>query len=204
MSGDERREQILMTAVELFSRHGFSGTTTKMIAEAAGVSEAMVFRHFATKDELYGAIIHRQACGEGGGAYPWENYPALHEAIEKKDDFGFFYSIAVMALEKHKGDVGFIRLLMYSALEGHELAERFFRDFVSPAYEFIGAYITQRQKEGALRQMNPRVVVRAYMGMLIHHSLNNILWDRNRRLLDISTEDAAHEFAGIVLNGIAK
>jgi len=57
MTGDKRREQILQTAVDLFSQRGFKGTTTKEIARAAGVSEAMLIRHFATKDELYGAIL---------------------------------------------------------------------------------------------------------------------------------------------------
>ena len=58
MTGDDRRKQILQTAVHLFSTHGFSGTTTRKIAEAAGVSEAMVFKHFSTKEDLYGAILH--------------------------------------------------------------------------------------------------------------------------------------------------
>ncbi|MDQ3087844.1 MAG: TetR family transcriptional regulator, partial [Acidobacteriota bacterium] len=44
MSGDERRAQILQVAIRLFSYKGFSGTTTKEIANTAGVSEAMVFR----------------------------------------------------------------------------------------------------------------------------------------------------------------
>lgn len=203
MSGDERRQQILETAVDLFSRHGFSGTTTKMIAEAAGVSEAMVFRHFSTKDELYGAILHEKGCDGGEHRFPWEGNEQIGKAIEERDDLGFFYSIALMAMAKHKRDVGFLRLLFYSALEEHELAERFFREFVSPAYEFIGGYIEKRQKEGAMRKVNPRVVVRAFMGMLIHHSLNNILWDRNRSILDISDEDAAKHFAELILNGVS-
>ena len=55
MAGELRRLQILRVAVRLFSQRGFRGTTTKEIAQAAGVSEAMVFRHFATKEELYAA-----------------------------------------------------------------------------------------------------------------------------------------------------
>ena len=62
MAGDERRLQILQIAVRLFSERGFSGTTTKEIANAAGVSEAMVFRHFASKDELYSAILDSKMC----------------------------------------------------------------------------------------------------------------------------------------------
>ena len=59
MAGEERRLQILRVAVTLFSQKGFRGTTTKEIATAAGVSEAMVFRHFANKRELYAAILER-------------------------------------------------------------------------------------------------------------------------------------------------
>ena len=78
----------------------------------------------------------------------------------------------------------------------------FFQEFIARIYEFIGGYIEQRQRDGAFREMNPRIAVRAFLGMLIHHSLNNILWDKGRTILDISTEEAAKNFAEILLNGI--
>ncbi len=202
MSGDERRVQILRAAVELFSRKGFKGTTTKEIAKASGVSEAMVFRHFASKDELYAAILHGKGCAEGVNSFPWEGNQVLAAAIERRDDFAVFYNIALAALDKHHADVGFMRLLFYSALEEHELAERFFKEFIERVYEFIGGYIKTRQDEGGMRKLDPRIAVRAFMGMLIHHSLNNILWDKKRVLLDISNEEAAKNFTEILLNGI--
>ena len=202
MSGDDRRRQILQTAVSLFSAHGFSGTTTRKIAEAAGVSEAMVFKHFSTKEDLYGAILHEKACEEGSHRFPWDSNEPLQKAIEEKDDFGVFYHIALHAMNKQQADVGFMRLMFFSALEEHELAERFFREFVSKVYDFIGGYVTERQKDGAMREVNPRVVVRAFIGMILHHSLNNILWDKKQTLLKISNEDAAKNFAEIILHGI--
>ena len=202
MSGDERRTQILQTAVQLFSQRGFKGTTTKEIAKAAGVSEAMVFKHFATKDDLYTAILDTKGCQDGVHKFPWEGNQELLDAISRKDDFAVFYNIAFDAMKKHQADVGFLRLIFYSALEEHQLAERFFREFIEQVYEFIGGYIEQRQKDGAFRKMNPRIAVRALLGMLIHHSLNNILWDKNRNILDISNEDAAKNFAEILLGGI--
>jgi len=45
-------------------------------------------------------------------------------------------------------------------------------------------------------------VVRAFIGMVIHHSLNNNLYDRKRSLLKISNEEAAARFAQILLDGI--
>lgn len=201
MPGDKRREQILRSAIELFSQRGFSGTTTKEIAKAAGVSEAMVFRHFSKKSEIYDAIIDNKACHEGI-RFPWEENTVVQEAIKNKDDHAVFYNLALNALTKQQEDESFMRLLFYSALEEHELAERFFRDFVAQLYEFIGGYIERRQKDGAMRKVNPRIVVRAFLGMMIHHSLNNILWDKKRRLLNITNEEAAQNFAEILLRGI--
>lgn len=204
MKGDARREQILQTAVTLFSQRGFKGTTTKEIAKAAGVSEAMVFRHFENKDALYGAILNTKGCEDGVRRFPWEENEVLKRAIEQKDDFAVFYNIAFDALNKHQADEGFMRLLFYSALEEHELADRFFHEFIERIYGFIGNYIETRQKDGAFREMNPRIAVRAFLGMLIHHSLNNILWDKNRIILDIPNEEAAKNFAEILLGGIKK
>jgi AcrR family transcriptional regulator len=201
MSGDERRRQILQVAIDLFSRHGFRGTTTRQIANAAGVSEAMVFRHFATKEDLYGAILSDKACHDEM-KFPWEKDPVLQEAIRNKDDHAVFYNIALNALRKQQADAGFMRLIFFSALEEHDLADNFFNEFVLKIYEFIGGYIEQRQKDGVMRNMNPRIAVRAFMGMMLHHSLNNILWDRKRRVLDITNEEAAKNFAEILLYGI--
>jgi AcrR family transcriptional regulator len=202
MTGDARRELILQTAVDLFSKKGFKGTTTKEIAAASGVSEAMVFRHFASKDDLYAAILDAKACVDGTHMFPWEGNEALQKAVAEKDDFGVFYNIALAAMNKHHEDVPFMRLLFYSALEEHQLAARFFQEFISEVYKFIGGYIAERQRDGEFRDLNPKVAVRSFVGMMIHHSLNNILWDKKRVILDVSNEEAAANFAQILLNGI--
>lgn len=202
MPGDKRREQILQTAFDLFSQRGFSGTTTRDIARESGVSEAMVFKHFSTKDELYGAILEAKKCSEGLTEFPWEKNEALLAAMEANDDFGVFYHLGVQAMTKHHADVGFMRMLFYSALEDHQLAEQFFGRFITQIYEFLGSYIERRQAAGAFRRVDPRIIVRSFLGMLIHHSLNNILWDKQRRILDISIEEGAKNFAEILLLGI--
>ncbi len=208
MTGGDRRRQIVNVAIRIFSERGFRGTTTKEIAVAAGVSEAIIFRHFATKDELYSAIIDHKACS---GDATNEN-PALvetvkcvaAEAIERKDDRAVFEGIARSMMEHHDRDPEFLRLLLYSALEGHQLAQMFWDRNVLLMYEFLGGYIRDRQRDGAFRDVDPVVAVRAFSGMIIHHSLNNTLWDRQRKLLGISNGDAAREFTGILLRGIAE
>jgi len=199
MAGEERRLQLLAVAVSLFSARGFRGTTTKEIAHAAGVSEAMVFRHFATKEELYAAILDHKAC-RGGESFEPEKMAA--DGIKRKDDRAVFEALALGALNHHENDPEFQRLLLYSALEKHELAEMFLDKFVRRVYEFLGACIRQRQKEGAFIDIDPAIVVRCFIGMVMHHSLNNNLWDPSRRLLNISNEEAARHFTTILLNGI--
>jgi TetR/AcrR family transcriptional regulator len=200
MAGEERRSQILAVAVSLFSERGFRGTTTKEIAQAAGVSEAMVFRHFATKKELYAAILDHKSCADD--RFQPEQMAA--EAIKRKDDRAVFESLAIGALTYHEKDPEFQRLLLYSALEKHELAEMFFNEFVRRVYQFLGSYIRERQRDGALIDIDPAIVIRCFIGMVMHQSLNNNLWDPARRLLNISNESAAKEFTNILLNGITR
>lgn len=200
MAGDERRHQLLQVAMRLFSERGFSGTTTKEIALAAGISEATVFKHFANKDELYSAILDEKACSQEF-THPFEK---IADKMSAKDDFGVFYTMALNALEHHQKDEDFLRLMLHSALEGHDLARIFFENFITSVYEHLGAYIRERQKEGVFREAEPRIFVRAFIGMFVHHSLNNILWDKEKKILKISNEEAAREFATIILQGIKK
>ena len=198
MAGEERRLQILAVAVKLFSQRGFRGTTTKEIAVSSGVSEAMVFRHFATKEELYAAILDHKACSDGR----FDPAQLAGDAIRRKDDRAVFEGLALGALRHHQDDPDFQRLLLHSALEKHELAQMFFDQFVLQVYEFLGGYIRERQRDGVMVEMDPAIIVRAFIGMVMHHSLNNNLWDPQRRLLDISNESAAKQFTDILLNGI--
>lgn len=198
MAADERRSQILRIAVQLFSQHGFRGTTTREIATAAGVSEAMVFRHFATKQELYAAIIDYKAC-QSDLSNLRENFAEL---IQSKNDFQVFYTWALNSLNNQAQSPEFLRLMLYSGLENHELAEMFFERFLINIRDFFCSYIQERQSDGVFREIEPLVIVRAFLGMILHHSLNNLLWDKDQRKLEISNEEAARQFTEILLRGV--
>src|ERR1700745_1160666 len=185
--------------MRLFSQRGFRGTTTKEIALAAGVSEAMVCRHFATKEELYRAIHDHKACVHAS----MDPLQGVVAAVAAKDDRAVFEGLALDALNHHDCDPEFHRLLLHSALEEHELAQMFWEKFVKRVYRTLRGYIRERQREGAMKDVEPLVVVRAFIGMIIHHSLNNNLWDRKQQLLKISNKAAAREFTDILLHGVA-
>ncbi|GAA0252637.1 helix-turn-helix domain-containing protein [Cryptosporangium japonicum] len=55
----QRQETILTAAAEAFREHGYAGTAVSVIAARAGASEALVYRYFAGKDQLYAALVRR-------------------------------------------------------------------------------------------------------------------------------------------------
>jgi AcrR family transcriptional regulator len=57
LKAPERREQILAVATTLFAKHGYECATTAAIADAAGVTEPILYRHFAGKKALFIAIV---------------------------------------------------------------------------------------------------------------------------------------------------
>src|SRR5579864_4319655 len=64
LDSDDRRRAIVAAAVPLFARNGFAGTTTRELAAAAGVSEALLFRHFPSKQSLWREILARGCEGD--------------------------------------------------------------------------------------------------------------------------------------------
>src|ERR1700677_4923615 len=56
LSSEERRAAIIKAVRKVFAEKGFHGTTTRELAEAAGVSEALLFKHFPDKEALFSAM----------------------------------------------------------------------------------------------------------------------------------------------------
>lgn len=197
MRAESRRSQIVAVAAELFASRGFSGTTTKEIAEGAGVSEAIIFRHFATKDDLYRAILDDKV--NQTTERMKEN---LNEAAGRKDDNAYFGSLAYEMLEFHSKDRTFMRLLLFSALEGHDLSEIFFHSTAREMKNHIRRYIKQRVADGAFRPIDPALAARAFVGMVLNQAqVRNIFRDDDLRF---SNRQIADRFVDIFLNGIRK
>ena len=196
MSAEERRHQILDVAIRLFSQKGFRGTTTKEIALAAGVNEAIIFRHFATKKDLYSAILDQKACSPNTQEFE----TSVDDAMNRKDDRAVFETIALHILEKHDHDDTFLRLLFYSALERHELADMFFRNQITNRYRRLASYIKQRIADGAFRRVDPMTATHAFLGVIVHHAQINKFYGRD--LLNISNRLAAQRFTDLFFSGV--
>jgi AcrR family transcriptional regulator len=68
----DRRTQLLSAAAHVYARYGYRGSTTRRIADEAGVNEVTIFRQFGTKD----ALIH-EAIATCGGGQPILELPAI-------------------------------------------------------------------------------------------------------------------------------
>ncbi|AZG48215.1 TetR/AcrR family transcriptional regulator [Gordonia insulae] len=55
--GETARDEILDASAELFTRHGYTGTSTRMIADAVGVRQASLYHYFTTKDDILAALL---------------------------------------------------------------------------------------------------------------------------------------------------
>ena len=196
LSGEERRRQIVETAVDLFSRKGFRGTTTREIAEAAGISEAMIFKHFATKRELYSAIIEVKSETE-------ELLASAAKAARGKHDAEVLRAVGLKMLEQTERDPTLMRLLLFSALEGHELSEIFFESRVRQLHEFLSSYIQKRIEEGRFRSVDPLIVARGFIGMIVHYLLIHELFGV-KRPPRTSPEEVVELFVSIFLKGIQR
>ena len=62
LSAEERRITIIDVAKRLFAQNGFHGVSVDEIVKEVGVSPAILYRHFSSKDALYEAVLHEFSC----------------------------------------------------------------------------------------------------------------------------------------------
>lgn len=165
LSATDRRQQILDVASGLFALKGYQGTTTREIAEEAGVNEALLFRHFPSKENLYWAMIEELCAGRG-------KRHRVQKILDKGGtDLEVFREVAREFLTRSERDRELTRLLWFTALENHELSARFFNTFVAEYYEALAAYIRGRIRQGAFRKADPLLAARGFIGMVVYHFL---------------------------------
>jgi TetR/AcrR family transcriptional regulator len=196
LSATERREQLIQVAVDLFSRKGFKGTTTREIAAAAGVTEAIIFRHFATKEQLYTAIIDRKLNSPNAAEWLAE----LRAAMDRDDDEAVIRQLIHAIILTHKTDPKFERLMLYAALEGNETALRHLRRMTASILDLYRKYFLRRQKQGALRACVPEFVLTAIVGMAQNYALCKYVHELKEP--NLSDAQALDSFTRIAMDGL--
>jgi AcrR family transcriptional regulator len=75
LSAEVRRRAIVEAVRDVFAEKGFDGTTTRDLAKSAGVSEALIYRYFPSKESLYAAML--DACAKGPTFVEYQRILAL-------------------------------------------------------------------------------------------------------------------------------
>jgi TetR/AcrR family transcriptional regulator len=198
LPGEDRRRQLLKAAIETFAQKGFGGTKTKDIAAAAGVSEAILFRHFASKEDLYHAILDTK--GPDGGKN--QHIRELEALAARRDDAALFGNLAVAIVKSFREDPAFHRLILYASLEGHLLASLFRARFGLPMGNFLRRYIALRQKEGAFHRCDPDVAIAFFCGAIVQYAMARYLFGVNEHQQDEPA--VVKELVALVMRGLEK
>ncbi len=144
-------ERLVEAAVQLFARQGFSGTSTREIARLADVNEASLFRHFASKQELFWAALQSRLkrlrirkelqTGLSEQGTPDRVVPLIIELLVHTATY----------------QPELIRLLDVGFLELRPKAELVYRQHVTPIFQAISDYLKGCIKNGVLRGLDPSV-----------------------------------------------
>jgi len=189
--------QLIKVAVKFFSDFGFQGASTKSIAEAAGVTEAIIYRHFATKEQLYSAILEHKL--EQSGTQEWID--ELHKLAEANRDEELFRSVARKILDAYEKDPDFQRLMFRAAIENHDFSMLSHEKVGLPVYIFLRDYIARRQREGAFRKCDPGVAVLALVALPSYFGIVSRIF--RLKVVKASQTDVLNTATDLILNGMS-
>ncbi len=188
------REKILRAARTLFAARGFKGTTTAAIARKARVNEALIFRHFPAKGDLYAAILRDKLDDE--------RTARIISAAECRKVTAEEALRLVAARFAESLDPEFLRLYYHSALEGHQLASEFYGQFVSRLITLVEELIHRGIREKRFRKVDARTAAHAFTGMLRSYCLTNELFPAHT--LKGGAAQAPQAFCDLFLLGVVR
>ncbi|WP_407175989.1 TetR/AcrR family transcriptional regulator [Bradyrhizobium sp. STM 3562] len=166
MTSDLRRQLILGAAKRCFARHGFAGTTTKSVAAAAAISEALLFKHFPSKAALFAEILAEEC----------EADPVLADLLEREPSTATLVEF-VRTMVQHflqvsngpdKEDEQRLRLMVTSHLDDGEFAR-----LVYAKVEGLigGIFVASLERAVAAGDASPIGVAPLNLFWFVHHTL---------------------------------
>jgi AcrR family transcriptional regulator len=173
---EETRGKILAAARELFERNGTRGTTTREVAERAGVNEATLFRHFGSKRALLDAM-REQACGV-------DQFRAFVAGLPGDDLAADLRAIAYFIVDHMITKRAMMCVSLAEDAAGTDDAPEWRGP--SQIHADLGSYFAAKAQAGLLRA-EPAFAARYFMGMFFSYVVGRKLWNSaapDRAVLD--------------------
>lgn len=185
MTTDDTHDRILKAALDLFSRNGYTGTTTHEIAERAGVNEVTLFRHFGSKKKIFKEAVKWMVVGTVGSVEPSVDFTGdLREDLER---------LANEYLDTAASHVKHIRISMMEMRHRRDMANL---GVIMPGSWSV--WLTERLQEMAdarkIDQHNFELLSQMFFSLLFHYVLSNNVFPRKHsfhKLMDVSREEFA-------------
>ncbi|HEY9782020.1 MAG TPA: TetR/AcrR family transcriptional regulator [Leptolyngbyaceae cyanobacterium] len=191
-SEDSSRDRILKAAQRLFARHGFDGTTTRDLAQAAGVAEGTLFRHFANKKAI---LVEVATQG-------WVEI--LTDLLTELSEMGSYKAVAQVMQRRmwnFQKNADIMRVCFMEAQYHPELRDRIQSEVIGKMTDVAEAFFQTAMDRGIYRQTNPKIVAQVFLGMFaIAGFSHNTLLEPNASPKDM--QEMAEGLADIFLNGV--
>jgi len=172
LSAEERRASIIKVAKRLFAQTGFHGVSIDEIVKEVGVSPAILYRHFESKDELYEAVLHEFSATR-------ESYV---EAVVA-DDISFeqvlrgMTTVFISSIMNHPD---MLKMEMHSQLEGSEASQEFFLNRWKSFTDYIEFNLTELQTLKKIKPINAKAAALIYQGIIREVLLQKCLQQTDR------------------------
>lgn len=188
----QTRTRILQAAQRLFASQGFDGTTTRDLAQAAGVAEGTLFRHFANKKAI---LVEVATQG-------WVEI--LTDLLTELSEMGSYKAVAQVMRRRmwnfHK-NADLMRVCFLEAQFHPDLRDRIQSEVIAKMTHVGEAFFQSAMDKGIYRQMDTQLVAKVFLGMFaIAGFSNNTLMEPNASPQQM--QSMAEGLADIFLNGV--
>ena len=165
LTGEERRQMILEAARPLFAMNGFKGTSVREIAKAANVSEALLYKHFVSKQEIYNEILKYAG---GIGSNLTDGLKEIAPGAERLITMVYlaFKHILFEVPGKREEQLLHERFLFHSFLETGNYARTAFKSIQDASWDTLEESYQVAQEQAHLVDMPIPFVNRAWF---VHH-----------------------------------
>lgn len=195
MTAEERRESILAAAREAFVSAGYGGARTRDIAARAGVNEALLFRHFATKDDIFHeAVVVPLIEIMGTSLASTDDIVEPGELTEKKRSNA--QATMRQMLEVMQMAVPLLGVVLFA---DNEQATTLYREQITPILDAGSARLRKRYGTWDHREYDPDLMPRISMGMCLFVALDAYFTGR-----DLDLDATAAELADVITYGTAR
>lgn len=193
MKAAERRASIIAVAKVLFADKGFHGVPVDEIARRVGVTPALLYQHFPSKEALYEAVIASLAGTR-------QSY--IDAVLAGPDDFASVLErIVAVFVKSVAGDPDFLRMEMLSALEGSGAAHRFFESRWESVADYIEYSLRELAAEGQAARLNERTAALLFQGM-IREALYAKCIIKSPRWKDIGLDELVRQLLALFLRAV--